>query len=275
MKVFEPLRRYSSPSRFALACMRPNASEPESASVIAHAPTLSNVSRSSAHRSFCATVPRLMIVPGGEAGAHAHRGDQTRRAPAQLDDRQQHEARAGPPPWPRSLASSTARRMPWLARCSFAMRFANDDARHLVHAEGACRACGSRRTAACRRTPAPRAAGRTSFSTKSRTASRIILCSSLHSYMRFRSCDSVAGRSGPASGAARSSHRRGPRLPGTTLGSSPDRRQIGRQGRARHRGRTRGLGAQIARRFRDEGATPIVTDLSETGLPDPGRRARR
>ena len=78
MKVFEPLSRYSSPSRFALDCMRPNASEPESGSVIAQAPTLSNVSRSSAHRSFCAVVPRLMIVAGGEPDAHAHRGDEAR-----------------------------------------------------------------------------------------------------------------------------------------------------------------------------------------------------
>ena len=92
MKVFWPLRRYSSPSRFALDCMRPNASEPESGSVIAHAPTLSNVSRSSAHRSFCAVVPRLMIVPGREPDADAHRGDETGRAAAQLDDRQEHEA---------------------------------------------------------------------------------------------------------------------------------------------------------------------------------------
>ena len=28
-------------------------------------------------------------------------------------------------------------------------------------------------------------------------------------------------------------------------------------------GAARGLGAQMARRFRDEGATPIITDLSE------------
>ena len=63
MKVFCPLRMYSSPSRFALDCIRPNASEPESGSVIAHAPTLSNVRRSSAHRSFCAAVPLLMMAP--------------------------------------------------------------------------------------------------------------------------------------------------------------------------------------------------------------------
>ena len=62
INVFEPFRRYSSPSRRAVDCIRPKASEPESASVIAHAPTFSNVSRSSAQRSFCRTVPRLMIV---------------------------------------------------------------------------------------------------------------------------------------------------------------------------------------------------------------------
>ena len=57
MKVFEPLRTYSSPSRRAVDFIEPNASEPEPGSVIAHAPILSSVSRSSAHRSFWAIVP--------------------------------------------------------------------------------------------------------------------------------------------------------------------------------------------------------------------------
>ena len=61
MNVFEPLRRYSSPSRRAVDCMLPNASEPELGSVIAHAPILSSVSRSRAQRSFCSIVPLLMI----------------------------------------------------------------------------------------------------------------------------------------------------------------------------------------------------------------------
>ena len=62
MKVLEPLRTYSSPSRRAVAFIDPNASDPEPGSVIAQAPTLSRVSRSSAQRSFCSMVPLLMIA---------------------------------------------------------------------------------------------------------------------------------------------------------------------------------------------------------------------
>jgi hypothetical protein len=61
MKVFEPLSRYSSPSRRAVEPIDPKASEPESGSVIAQAPILSMVSRSRAHRSFWAVVPLDMI----------------------------------------------------------------------------------------------------------------------------------------------------------------------------------------------------------------------
>src|ERR1700730_1321680 len=43
--------------------MPPNASEPESGSVMAQAPILARVSRSRPHRSFCSMVPRFMIVP--------------------------------------------------------------------------------------------------------------------------------------------------------------------------------------------------------------------
>ena len=57
MKVFEPLRTYSSPSRRAVDFIEPKASEPEPGSVIAHAPIFSSVSRSGAHRSFWAMVP--------------------------------------------------------------------------------------------------------------------------------------------------------------------------------------------------------------------------
>ena len=52
MNVFEPLSTYSSPSRRAVDFIEPNASEPESGSVIAQAPIFSSVSRSSAQRSF-------------------------------------------------------------------------------------------------------------------------------------------------------------------------------------------------------------------------------
>ena len=180
MNVFEPLSRYSSPSRFALDCMRPNASEPESDSVIAQAPTLSKVSRSSAHFSFCSVVPRLMIVPAaspvltpiavtrpGEHRQSSMIGRSMKPAPA-------------PPP---GRARSRPRRSgsPWLARRSFAMRFAKDACAisPMPNVEYSLRITSyggvSPNSSSSRR-------GRTSFSTKSRTASRIILCSSDHSY---------------------------------------------------------------------------------------------
>jgi hypothetical protein len=62
MNVFDPLSTYSSPSRRAVDRIEPKASDPEFGSVIAHAPILSSVRRSRAHRSFCAVVPRLMIA---------------------------------------------------------------------------------------------------------------------------------------------------------------------------------------------------------------------
>ena len=43
--------------------MPPSASEPESGSVIAQAPILSRVMRSSDHRCICAGVPNLLMVP--------------------------------------------------------------------------------------------------------------------------------------------------------------------------------------------------------------------
>ena len=63
MNVLFPLSTYSSPSRSADDFMPPRASEPESGSVMAHAPTLSSVMRSRPHRSICAGVPPFMMVP--------------------------------------------------------------------------------------------------------------------------------------------------------------------------------------------------------------------
>jgi len=56
MNVFWPLRDVLVPSRRAVACMRPNASEPESGSVIAthHLVEREQVQR---QRSFCAASP--------------------------------------------------------------------------------------------------------------------------------------------------------------------------------------------------------------------------
>ena len=94
MKVFEPLRTYSSPSRRAVAFIDPKASEPLPGSVIAHAPILSRVSRSRAQRSFCAVVPLLMIAADVSPIDDAHRRDQARAAAAQLDDRDHRHADA-------------------------------------------------------------------------------------------------------------------------------------------------------------------------------------
>ena len=63
MNVLLPFSTYSSPSRTAVDFMPPRASDPESGSVIAHAPTLSIVIRSRPQRSICAGVPLFMIVP--------------------------------------------------------------------------------------------------------------------------------------------------------------------------------------------------------------------
>src|SRR5215203_2476865 len=62
MNVLLPLRRYSSPSRRAVAFIDPNASDPEPGSVMAQAPILSSVTSGRAQRRFWATVPRLMIA---------------------------------------------------------------------------------------------------------------------------------------------------------------------------------------------------------------------
>ncbi len=63
MNVLLPLSTYSSPSRRADDFMPPRASEPESGSVMAQAPTLSSVMRSSPQRSIWAGVPPFMMVP--------------------------------------------------------------------------------------------------------------------------------------------------------------------------------------------------------------------
>ena len=63
MKVFWPFSTYSSPSRTAVDCMPPSASEPESGSVMAQAPIVSRVIRSRPQRSIWAGVPLFMMVP--------------------------------------------------------------------------------------------------------------------------------------------------------------------------------------------------------------------
>jgi hypothetical protein len=62
MNVFDPFKRYSSPSRRAVDSIDPNASDPDPGSVIAHAPIVSSVSRSGTQRSRWAIVPRLSMA---------------------------------------------------------------------------------------------------------------------------------------------------------------------------------------------------------------------
>ncbi len=62
MNVFDPLSRYSSPSRRAVDSIEPKASEPELGSVMAQAPTFSMVSSSGTQRSFCAMVPLPLMA---------------------------------------------------------------------------------------------------------------------------------------------------------------------------------------------------------------------
>ena len=109
MNVFEPFRTYSSPSRRAVACIEPNASDPELGSVIAHAPIFSSVSRSSAHRSFCAIVPFDMIAaavrPTDTPSAVTMPGEHLHSS---MIGSMRHPAR--PPPPPPSARSPLARR---------------------------------------------------------------------------------------------------------------------------------------------------------------------
>ena len=92
MKVFWPLRTYSSPSRFARGL---HPAERVGAGVgLGDRPRADLVEREQVER------PPLLLRggalahdrPGREPDAHAHRGDEPRRAAAQLDDRQEHEA---------------------------------------------------------------------------------------------------------------------------------------------------------------------------------------
>ncbi|MBE1461658.1 hypothetical protein H4W33_000670 [Kibdelosporangium phytohabitans] len=56
------MRTYPSPSRRAVVFIPPNASDPDSGSVIAHAPMCSKVASFGSHRCFCASVPRVRMV---------------------------------------------------------------------------------------------------------------------------------------------------------------------------------------------------------------------
>ena len=174
MKVFEPFSTYSSPSRRAVACIDPNASLPEFGSVIAHAPILSSVSRSSAHRSFCAIVPFDMIAAAVSPTDTPMRGDHARRALAELDDRQQREAaataaatRAARPSCrssrPRCGVAKESRAIESMPNVLYSLRSRSYGGRSPCSSSSRC--------------------GRISLSTNWRTASRIICSSSGHSYM--------------------------------------------------------------------------------------------
>src|SRR4051812_37245326 len=62
MKVLDPLRRYSSPSRRAVDFIEPKASDPGLGSGMAQAPIFSSVRSSPTQRSFWAIVPLLLTA---------------------------------------------------------------------------------------------------------------------------------------------------------------------------------------------------------------------
>ena len=179
-----------------------------SGSVIAHAPILSIVRRSRAHRSFCAIVPFDIDRGRGEADRHAHRGDHARRALAELDDRQQREPAAAAPraslaraavaplaaprplPRPRSARCRSRRAASWsMPNVLYSLRSRSYGGRSPCSSSSRC--------------------GRISLSTNWRTASRTIFSSSDHSNIRRIVRDELAGHpSGVGPGTARATARR-------------------------------------------------------------------
>ena len=193
MNVFDPLSRYSSPSRRAVDAICPNASEPELGSVIAHAPILSSVNEVA--RPALALRDRALRVDRGrrEPDRHAQRGDHARRALAQLDDRQQREARRRATPAVSSGAVLAARRR---AASSAAMRWSKPSAAiwsipNVLYI--------LRRRSYGGRSPCSSSSrcGRISLSTNWRTASRTIWSSSGHSNIAG-SYGTASTRSGPS-----------------------------------------------------------------------------
>ena len=63
MKVLLPLSSQPPSTGRAVERMPPNASDPDSGSVIAHAPILVSVSRSGTQRRFCSAEPSRRIAP--------------------------------------------------------------------------------------------------------------------------------------------------------------------------------------------------------------------
>ena len=174
MNVFEPLSTYSSPSRRAVDFIEPNASEPEPGSVIAHAPILSIVSRSSAQRSFWAIVPFDMIA--------AEVSPIDTPIAVTMPGHTRHSSMIGisdipPPPPPSTTCLGTSspasiarsRSMPFLKRSRAIASMPNvaNSLRRMSY--GGRSPCSSSSTC-----------GRISSSTNRLTASRIIRCSSLH-----------------------------------------------------------------------------------------------
>ena len=130
--------------------------EPEPGSVIAQAPILSMVSRSSAQRSFWAMVPFDMIAAAGEAHADTPIAvTMPGQHPAQLDDRDQRQAAVAAAVASRrpAAASPRRRRRPPPSRVRSASGSGRGPWRPCRRSRTACAGC---RTAAGRRAPARR-----------------------------------------------------------------------------------------------------------------------
>ena len=82
MKVFEPLRTYSSPRRSAVVFMRAT-SEPASGSLRPNEQRIGSSSSGGSHVSFCSSEPAMSTGPGAEAVREDRRADPG-AAPVQL-----------------------------------------------------------------------------------------------------------------------------------------------------------------------------------------------
>ena len=178
MKVFEPLRTYSSPSGRAVECMDPKASEPEPGSVIAQAPIVSIVSSGRAQRSFWATVPRdrmaAAVSPIDTPMAVTMPGLQRDSSMmGMIWNAAAFAASWGSRPSPSSVPPASPSFSWAICRSNRSRAIAS-----IPKVENNLRMMSYGGRSPCSRS---RWCGTSSFSMKSRTAARTICCSSVHS----------------------------------------------------------------------------------------------
>src|SRR5262249_39816660 len=161
------------------ACGRLHATERVGTRVRLHAPILSSVRRSSAHRSFCSIVPLPMMAAGVSPTltpiAVTMPGEQRQSSMIGIMNM------APPPPDGRS-SSSDAVALPSAAARSRSMRFLNCS-RASASSPKVWNILRSTSYGAVSPNSSSSRCGRISLSTNWRTASRTMACSSLHSYI--------------------------------------------------------------------------------------------